>query len=309
MNLLQVLRWLVETWPQHQSVTPTTPEEIWRRQRQVVLGPAEWQLITMLAATVACTAGETGDPEALLAWWFSIYGTPERNVRRQRAIDALHQSSTSDPVPVGPVFGFDDPDTGFDQSRWDYPMQRPEQVGELDTITQRWLCRLAKFGRHGVFTVTGMIDDNEAPLGRKVTLGREIWRPDYVRLNFCRNVIELTNGQTIYGAEATLTPYQRSDVPPHDGPEAMLAEDPALPASPTATSPPPIRSRAEAQVAYAERVEGERASTGYPPTLPNDYDWARMQRPFHVTQPMIDEWRAKYLTPEERRGGRHRRPN
>ena len=75
MTLLELLRWLIETWPE-------------------VDGAAEWQAMTVRAASVGIAAsrrGAPGDykPEPMFAWWLTIFGTDEYAERCRRADAAL----------------------------------------------------------------------------------------------------------------------------------------------------------------------------------------------------------------------------
>jgi hypothetical protein len=86
---------------------------------------------------------------------------------------------------------------------------------------------------------------------------------------------------------------------------------PAAPPEAQADAEPPIASEADAEGAYLERLTKERESTGRAPTRDADYyewvPWVRRRWGFHVTQEMIDNWRRKFLTDAEKKGGPPRR--
>jgi hypothetical protein len=216
MILIELLRWLVETWPERRSYRPdmelvkaaTTPEVTLQRiakQTRLArrtLGEGEYQFLCSLAATVGAAAWahempswapETSHtPEMWLRRWFTCFGTSEHIRRRVWAMDVL----------------------GRDKH------QRCEPVETLDQLAERWLTRLRDFGAARVFEIAGH--------------GPEIWSALPVRCDFVLNALIGADGTRLTDVNARIVGAER-DLPRIGGTtDPLIATDTG-----TAQSAPP----------------------------------------------------------------------
>jgi hypothetical protein len=208
MTLIELLRWIVETWPEVDAaewqamVLRAARRGIIVERWPGVAGAAEWQAMILRAARFGIAAGRERapydyEPEMMLAWWLTLLATDpsEYNARWHRA---------RHPDPADIAFELDGP-AGWGIGRWDgkpEPQYAAELV-ELDRQCHRCLDLLADFGAAGVFEIDGLIGLEP------VHLGREIWR--VARPDFIRNALVMPDCPTVFGARASLVPTQEVD--------------------------------------------------------------------------------------------------
>jgi hypothetical protein len=228
MTLLELLRWLVATWPE--------------------VPASEWRKMAVLAASVGFASGYQGTPqeylpEAMLARWLTWLDTDEYAERCRQADAALEPKKA---FPEEIVFSLDDEDPGLDVGWWSTTpgLEHAKQVIELDRLLRLWSTRLEDFGAAGLFRIAGWRGLEE------VVFGREIWGTG-TRKDFLRDTLILPDGALTHGARASLIPFTTQDE----------AQDDLPPLTSSATAPltpAPAQQRRVARAApVRERIKAD----------------------------------------------------
>jgi hypothetical protein len=233
LTLFERLRWLVETWPKEPGYrfTPKTPGGEYDRLHRRTLGIAGWQeALVVPGATLARAGGRQDLPEVGLAWWLTVFGSPEYAAHRARALEQLERWAIEHPggtsAPAAPAFGTGDRYAGFDSGYWDgriaQPTISPRQFLEYELLLARWLTRFRDFGAAGIFDAEGLDGI------KRVTYDRAVWRPG-LRIDFINHVLTLPGGDKIHGVETILATDSPANLPGAEQAKPNLANAVAVP--------------------------------------------------------------------------------